>query len=474
MGVLLVIPLVALSACSGARNPKGATGETAFTPSIEATTPVAAGEIGGEASATPTITGAPSGKVTGSRSSAPTGGSGTAPSPKLYPPSTLFTASEDRIGITKDQITLCYHLALTYGSAFQTGADDMNVYYTAINEEKGGVYGRKIVATYENDNYDPQTAVQAATACKAKNPFLLLGGFGMDQVPAVRNWAEQNHQLYLHTLATVNGSEGKKYSFTQSATVEKFGEMFAELAVKKHAKQKIGIIKRNSPNWEPGVTAFKAAAKKYGLQIVAERAVQASQANYTQEILDMKKAGAQVVWAWDNAMASIEIVRQAKAQLYSPVWMMFPFNMVSQTAGDDALNPPLEGVAAWPAFSKGDYTGSFASYADAIKEFERQYAKYRSGTDISGISGDLLFMKWMGDKYLVDQLMDCGPDCTRNRLIDTWHSYTPKKIQPSPCQIDFSRHPNRGGYQLSIMEAWKSPSGKVNWANKTICAEHII
>ena len=92
-------------------------------------------------------------------------------------------------------------------SAFHISASDLNVYWQHVNDH-GGIFGRSVHGDYTNDNYDPGTAVQAAQTCKDKNTFVLLGGIGFDQIPAVRQWAEQNHELYLHHIATIEGAAG--------------------------------------------------------------------------------------------------------------------------------------------------------------------------------------------------------------------------------------------------------------------------
>ena len=413
----------------------------------------------------------------GATPSASVGGSGDSNGDGIVSPparTQLFTEQEDTVGMTKSSLTLCAHAALTYGAAFNTGVDDLKVYFDALNAEQGGIHGRKVTISYENDNYDPQMAVQAATSCKAKNPFLLLGGIGFDQIPAVRNWAENERMLYVHHTATVNGSAGKQFSFTPLPSTEKMGEVFGELAATKFKGKNIGIIKRNSPNWEPGVDAFKAVAAKHGIKIVAERPVQANKRNYLEEILAMSNAGADVVWAWENALASTEIIKQAKAQQYSPTWMVFPFNLTSQTLRDEALDPKLVGVAMFTAYSFGDHGGTFAPYADDMREFERQYAKYRPSADIRGIAGDLLFLNWTAMKALHLQLVECGPDCTRNRFVDVMINYK-KRPTSSSCEIDHTRGNNRqGGYFVNIMETYRAPGDKVNWRNTHSCVEHLL
>ena len=397
-----------------------------------------------------------------------TGGTSSSGATASAPHSTLFTPAEDRIGISDKQINLCMHAALTYGKAFNTEEKDFNVFWQALNDEKGGIHGRKVVVTYENDNYTPDQAVQAATACKATKPFILLGGIGFDQIPAVRNWAEQNHQLYLYHTATVKGSEHLRYSFTELPTVERTGEAFAQLAGTKYRGKKVGIIERDSANWAPGVAAFKAVASKYGITVVADQKVAQNKGNYTDDLLAMKNAGAQVVWIWLNALESTQVLKQAKVQGYNPHWLLFPFNLTSQTLDSDAMNPPLDGVAMFPAYSNHDYSGPFSSYADDMKEFERQYAKYDPNADLSGVGGDLLFLAWTEFKALAVQLDVCGRDCTRNTFVDVLEQWKGRPSSSS-CDVDFSHDPHHGSDQLNFMTTYRAPDGKVNWRITTMC-----
>ncbi len=381
--------------------------------------------------------------------------------------STLFTKAEERIGITDKQITLCAHAALTYGAAFNTSDDDLNVYWSAINDA-GGVYGRKVVVTYENDDYKPTTAVTAARACKAKGIFLLLGGIGFDQIPAVRNWAEQNRMLYVHHTATVKGTAGQRFSFAPLPSVERTGEAFAQLYLSKYRGKKIGIIKRDGENWEPGVVAFKKLLGGAG-KVVAETKVPQNKGNYTDDVLAMKNGGAEVVWIWDNALDATPIVKQIRAQNYDPNMMLFPFNLTAQTLDEDAFGPSLDGVAMFAAYTKGDYSGPFASYADDMKLFEQQYAKYRPNVDLGGVGGDLLFLNWTAQKALHAQLLDCGKDCNRNRFVDVLETYK-KRPTSSVCPVDFTGGNHRAGSDdLVFMETYRDKSGKASWRNTKMC-----
>lgn len=390
-------------------------------------------------------------------------------------PDPLFTGKEDVRGITKDKIVLCAHAALTYGAAFNTGADDLNVYWTAVNEA-GGIFGRKVEVHYENDNYSPDTAIQAAKSCKDKyDPFAILGGIGFDQIPAVRTWAENNKMLYIHHTATVNGSEGKRFSFTPVATTEKMGEMFAELAASRFPGKKVGIIKRQSPNWEPGIDGFKKVAKARGISYW-EREVAVNKGTYLQDIVDLRNAGAEVVFLWLNALESTEFIGQTWAQGWRPQFMVFPFNITTQTLGAGVLDPPLVGVSMHNAYSAGDTSGPFAAYADDIRQFEAQYDKFRPNADYQGVGGDLMFLNWASQKATHDFFLRCGPDCTRSRFA---HLLTQTKgtAAASVCPVDFTRADSnggrRGGYLVSALEAYRAPDGRFNFRNSATCVEHL-
>ncbi|MEN3271616.1 MAG: branched-chain amino acid transport system substrate-binding protein, partial [Actinomycetota bacterium] len=463
-----------VSACSSAKKDDGAADVVGAGSSTTTTT----GVVGADGVATTTtavsVPGAPDPKV--GNGGTKTSAGGTASPLPTAPPATatdvnLYSGAANTRGITKDKIVLCAHAALTYGPAFNATADDFNVYYQAINDQ-GGVYGRKIEATYENDNYDPATAVQAAEACKAKNPAFILGGIGFDQIPSVRTWAEQNRELYFHHIATEKGAAGKQFSYTTQPSVEAAGRAFGELAVSRFKSKKIGVLYRNSEFWQPGYDAFKQVAKDNGLKIVLAVPVEKNQANYTQALVSLRNAGAEVVFGWENTIALTEMVKQAKAQSYSPQWLAFPFNLTAQTLGDDAMTPKMIGLATWPGYSAGDYGGTFQSYAADMKEFEREYAKYRPNTDLSGVAGDLLWLNWVGQRQLVALLQACGPDCTRNRIAGVLAAGWKTNVSPG-CPIDFSGGVHDGsGSLFDVMETYRSPSGKVNWRSTSRCQRH--
>ena len=149
-------------------------------------TPVAAGAPAptpgaGAPAGNPSATSSPVG-ATGSGTSNAGGTGGTA---QPIRDANLYSGADNTRGITPDQIVMCAHAALIFAQAFDIRPEDLNVYWTDLNA-RGGIFGRKVTMTFEDDAYSPSQAVTAAENCKAKNPFLLMGGIGFDQIPAVR------------------------------------------------------------------------------------------------------------------------------------------------------------------------------------------------------------------------------------------------------------------------------------------------
>lgn len=375
----------------------------------------------------------------------------------------LWPRSTNRMGITKDKIVLCGHAALTFADIFDTRPEDIRVYWEWVNDN-GGIYGRKVDITFEDDGYRPDRAVEAAERCKAKKAFMLLGGIGFDQIPAVRAWNEQsqNRLLYLHHIARADYS--KRYSFSYLPTVEQMGSYAAKWILAKHRNDKIGVLWRQSESWQPGHKAFLSRLRQGGKRPVADLPVQKDQAVYTQQISELKARGAKTVFVWENALAATELVKQAKQQDYSPTWIVFPFQLTTDALGRDSLTPPMEGIASWLAYVPGRSSGPWGSYGAEIRRFEaaqRKYGRAQKGNDI-------LWMTWIAMKQLHQLLLDCGPDCGRNEAVALLISGRHKAVFPN-CPFDFTRNQHVGGFTANTFRAVNVQGYGAGWAPAANC-----
>jgi hypothetical protein len=182
------------------------------------------------------------------------------PSSSSFHDSNLFNAKANLRGITSNTVTVCGHAPLTLGYAINTKPEDELVFWNYLNAN-GGIYGRKFNVTLEDDQYTATGGVPAAQKCAAKNPFMIFGALGSDVIPPVRQWAEQNKELYLYGFTVRAGSEKFRYSFTNTISSEDLSSVIADLASDKLPGKKVGIVWRNSSNFQPARDRFIAEIK---------------------------------------------------------------------------------------------------------------------------------------------------------------------------------------------------------------------
>ncbi len=390
--------------------------------------------------------------------------------PKGGPPiANLFTRAEDKIGLHPEKIVLCFHGTTTLAAAFNVGDDDLTVYW----DEVGKIHGRTIEVSVENDDDDPNTAVQAARACEQKDPFLLGAALGFETTPAVRKVAEDKHMFYMHLAAREDLT--KRYSFGTLPTLERIGDLAAQWVGTRFKGKKVGIIYRQSENYDPGRVAFVKRLKAMRSNpVVAQAGVVKNQGTYFTELNELQGKGAQVVFVWDHPAATTGIVQQAKGQNWSPQFLLtVPASIQTDALGEQALHPPLHGIHFRPAYSPGDHSGPFASYAAEIKRFEAAYAKWRPGVKPS----DVHWWGWLLFRDLHTYLVACGRDCTRNELLGLflWRKYTADELAPS-CPIDFTRNGHVGGFWTTMFTAYRRPNGTVGWRNipGAVCRDSFL
>jgi ABC-type branched-subunit amino acid transport system substrate-binding protein len=382
--------------------------------------------------------------------------------------STLFRGSANVRGINAKTITVCGHAPLTLGYAINTKPEDELVFWKYLNAH-GGVFGRQFDVTLEDDQYTATGGVPAAIKCAAKNPFMIFGALGSDVIPPVRQWAEQNKELYLYGFTVRAGSQKFKYSFTNTISSEDLSRVIADLAVDRFHGQKVGIIWRNSNNFQPARDAFvKEIVKREGGTVIDVPVAQ-NQGSYSQEILTLQQAGAKVVYVLEDAFTQLAIIRQGKSQQYNPNWQVFGFNIQTKGLGNDALNPPLTGSNLAPPYECHKYGGPYASYGAEIKVFEAAYAVYSPNTDLCGIAGDVAWDSWVEFKNMAGLFAACGQQCTRDRFAGLMESGY-HGVTGAACPVDFRGDGHHGGFYADLFEAYSTGTNTAGWRPIRRCA----
>jgi ABC-type branched-subunit amino acid transport system substrate-binding protein len=390
-----------------------------------------------------------------------------APPAKNVEDASLFSGDNNRRGITNNSIKICGHAALSLGPVFATDTSDLLVFWNYLND-KGGLFGRKFTVTLKDDRYDAAGGVPAAQACAQENPFMIFGALGSDVLPPVRQWAEDNKELYLYGFSAKKGTEKFKYSYSNAPGQEDLATIVADIIVQRFPKGKVGLIWRNSSNVQPGRDVFKKRIAGRGPTLVADIATQKSQGNYSSEVIELKSKGADVVFMLDDALSQVQLIKQSKAQAYSPNFFIFGFNLQLQTlSADDVSNPPLRGTNLAPSYTCHQYGGTYASYADQIKEFEAAYAKYDPDLDLCGNAGDIAWGSWIAFKFMATMFEACGPECTRNHFAGLMNSGY-KLNMPPACPVDFGLDPHHAFVKADEFMV-QNVAGKPAWTGLRRC-----
>ncbi|MFA5788009.1 MAG: ABC transporter substrate-binding protein, partial [Actinomycetota bacterium] len=268
------------------------------------------------------------------------------------------------------------------------------------------------------------------------------------------------------SFATETGLYDLKYTFQPAVSVEHFGRVAGNYTAAKYPG-KFGIVWRNSPNWQGGRDNFAAAVREHGSKVVADIPVQQNQGEYTSVVLNLKNSGAQTVLAWFNVLEFTQLEKQAAAQGYYPRWVVPAFQLVTDVLGEDvdgSKGPPIVGLLPSTEYHQGDRS---SPWSDEIATMEAAYAKYDPDKETIN---DVDWQTWLAFKEMTRFLLDCGKDCTRNKLAGMLLSGYKLKLHPL-CAVDFARGRGKlGSFELNVMEGTKR-DGKSGWKQVASCAE---
>lgn len=141
---------------------------------------------GGSGAATGTTT--TGGGKKGEKGAGKGDGSGTTSTPT---PTQAPVAAGDTTGVTDTTIKIGVHAPVTGAAAIPSTSFERGVgaYFDYVNK-RGGIFGRQVEVHFEDDKFDPATAVQKCKhLVETLGVFMLFGGAGSDQIEACARYA---------------------------------------------------------------------------------------------------------------------------------------------------------------------------------------------------------------------------------------------------------------------------------------------
>lgn len=388
------------------------------------------------------------------------------PSTPIATPSTPSLFANETTGVTDSKIVVCGHAPLTGAAPIARDPSQTNVYWSWIND-KGGINGREIEPIIYDDRYTPDGAISAAEKCRANHKaFLVNGVAGVDQITAVASWAKRNKVPYVHGAASTGSIGDNPYQVFVAPDYETQSRLLADYIVTVLKKDKVAMIRLDSPHFEGPANAFKARLAEHGISLVADIAVTADQQNFPYA---SQLAGAEVVNNFTNPLTWIKITSQL-GQSISPYWVAISpiasLNLIPTTLGP-FLGGRARVFSATPLFADDATLPYYAEVDRFLDAFTRYTGRAR------GTADDVDWIAWLTNRQIGDALRAAGRDLTRSSLVAAIEQLDQTGAQASPaCRLDFTRDPDarnrRGAWTVNLFVS----SGSV-WVQEKRCASRF-
>ena len=202
-------------------------------------------------------------------------------------------------------------------TAFEKERDLYWRYVTEIQHQK--VLGRsKVEVQFQDDKYQPNTAVQACRELGASS-FAVVGGGGTDQIQACGRYAESAKIPYLSAGVTETGLTGLKWYYSLSMSYKQQGKLLAQYVAKNFAGKKVAAVITDTPNFDDAVAGWEAGVKAAGINYYKTlRHPKSDTSWYNTFANELQSNKVDVVYILTAPVDYIRFAQQASGQGYKP------------------------------------------------------------------------------------------------------------------------------------------------------------
>ena len=215
-------------------------------------------------------------------------------------------APQTDVGITADQILLGNTIAQSgAAAAYGTIGNAELAYFTYVNNNQGGVNGRKIKFKILDDGYNPANTVPLTKQLVEQDQvFAMFGGLGTQAQVSVRDYLNSKKvpQLFVATGATTWGKDfaSNQWSLSWQPPYQGESRIYAADVLKNHASAKIGILYQNDDYGQDYVKGLKDGLGSKASMIVDEESYDVTAANVTTQLAKLKGANVDTVFLFST------------------------------------------------------------------------------------------------------------------------------------------------------------------------------
>jgi ABC-type branched-subunit amino acid transport system substrate-binding protein len=376
------------------------------------------------------------------------GGAGAAVNPATGAPAAgggqPAAVAGDRTGITDTEIRIGIHAPVTGAApipqnAFEEGKE---VYWKTAD---GKVHGRTVRVFFEDDKFDPATAVQKCKKMvETDKVFLLIGGGGADQITACAKYAQSVGVPYLSAGVNEAGLANLRSYFALSTTYSQQSPLIAQLVSKQFPGKKVGIAVADSGSFNDAHASITKAFQDAGFQIVYNKRIpkSANAGDGANIASAMQSSGAEVVYFLSSPTTFL-YVAAALNPVYSPQFVGPGITSGLATVAEI-------GCQGRKGVDKAIFLSPFPQL-DVIDQIDPGYQQaYQQQLGKKG--GDLGLALWGLSKQLKTMFEAAGRDMTRQSFVATIEGGQPFAGGVYP-PVTYTARSHFGGSQVHALQA---------------------
>jgi branched-chain amino acid transport system substrate-binding protein len=302
-------------------------------------------------------------------------------------------------------------------SAYGAAALSELAYFKWLNEEKGGVNGRKINMVSLDDGYSPpKTVEQMRRLVENDNVLLIVNPVGTPTNSAIHKYLNQKGvpHLFVGSGAT-KFNDPKHFPWTMSWTPHYWaeGKIYARYLLKEKPDAKVAILAQDDDLGRDYVGGFKEAlGDRAAKMIVMETTYEVTDPTVDSQIVSLKASGADTFFNVATPKFSAQAIRRAYDIDWHP--LQFVVSIGSSIAG--AIRPAgferAKGVIS-AAYQKDPNDPQWRDDPQ-MKTWNAWMDKYNAQVDKSDYYA---VYGYNVGTALANLLRDCGDDLSRENVM---------------------------------------------------------
>jgi branched-chain amino acid transport system substrate-binding protein len=354
-----------------------------------------------------------------------------------------FSAGVAAQGVTDKAVKIGAYDALT-GPIPLTGKQMSAGWQTAVQaiNAAGGINGRTLELTIEDDGYEPSRAMAAARKLVDRDQVLLMTGLGTPTTVVAARYLEQAGVPLLFPMgasSTQLNQAGLKELFMVHPAYSTQAEIIVGWLMDNAGVKKPCLIYQEDPAGEDHLAGAKKAVAARGTDLAAAEAFERGSTDFSAQVLKTKNAGCDLIYTAATLEAAARMVTAADRIGFKPKFAGFT------TQADSTLITLLGPLAE--NFYAADILPQPDSDDPAVKTFVANLKK--SFPDVEPTF--FTTYAYAAMMLIGDAIRDAGDSPTRAKVVDALEKWNPH-ASPLLGPVSFSRNNHDGKRSIYMIQ----------------------